>query len=121
MQIRSYERQHGRRQGKPFLLDSTPCDGMNADELAAYLQNLRCRWGGNATGELPDGVVATELNITDASIKSERILMQKIIAELNDDERMNFFERAAIMEYNGGLSRDEAEKRALEIVQRQRM
>ena len=33
-----------------------------------------------------------------------------------NDERMEYEERAAIMEYDGGLSRAEAEKRALEMI-----
>ena len=47
---------------------------------------------------------------------SERILMQKIIASLSEDERADFEERAGIMEYHGGLPREEAERRVLEIV-----
>jgi len=38
------------------------------------------------------------------------------VESLSDDERTFFFERAAIMEYDGGMSREEAEKQALEIV-----
>jgi len=43
---------------------------------------------------------------------------KKTFKSLTDDERMNFEERAAIMEYDGELSRVEAERRALEIVLR---
>lgn len=38
------------------------------------------------------------------------------LASLTEDERIDFEERTAIMEYDGGLSRDEAEKRGLERV-----
>lgn len=36
-----------------------------------------------------------------------------ILSTLSDDERMEYEERAAIMEYDGGLSREEAERRAM--------
>ena len=35
---------------------------------------------------------------------------------ITDDERMDFEERATIMEFDGELPREEAERRALEIV-----
>ena len=40
----------------------------------------------------------------------------KALASLTEDERENFEERAGIMEFHGGLKREEAEKRALEIM-----
>jgi hypothetical protein len=42
------------------------------------------------------------------------------IFELSEDEREDFEERAAILEYDGQLSRYEAEKMALEIVKKKR-
>jgi hypothetical protein len=45
---------------------------------------------------------------------------QEIVESLSPDERMAFLERAAIMEYDGRLSREEAERQALEIVIRNR-
>lgn len=41
---------------------------------------------------------------------------QDILSTLSESERTYFEERAAIMEYDGGLSREEAEKRALERI-----
>ena len=38
------------------------------------------------------------------------------LASLSDDERMEYEERGAIMEYDGGLPKVEAEKQALEII-----
>jgi hypothetical protein len=38
------------------------------------------------------------------------------LSTLSDDERMEYEERAAIMEYDGGLTRVEAERRALERI-----
>jgi|GEM_PF-2776199 len=40
----------------------------------------------------------------------------KYYHSLTEDERMNYEERAAIMEYDGGLTRADAEKQALENV-----
>ncbi len=48
----------------------------------------------------------------------ERILLEKTIASLSEDERMDFEERVAIMEYDGVFRRKEAERRALEILQK---
>jgi len=42
------------------------------------------------------------------------------VADLDEDERDRFEERAAIMEYDGGLPRAEAEQLALEDVMRTR-
>ena len=42
--------------------------------------------------------------------------IEQALASLPEDERDFFEERAAIMAYDGGLSREEAERRALEIV-----
>lgn len=44
----------------------------------------------------------------------------KTIDELSKAEREEYEERAAIMEYDGGLPKAEAERQALEIVRRQR-
>ena len=41
---------------------------------------------------------------------------KKYLSELNEDERIDYEERAAIMEYDGGLSRREAELSALEYI-----
>jgi hypothetical protein len=40
---------------------------------------------------------------------------------LNECERDSFEERAAIMQYDGGLSRDEAERAALKLALEKRM
>ena len=42
--------------------------------------------------------------------------INEAIASLSESERADYEERAAIMEYDGGLARAEAERRALEIV-----
>ena len=43
------------------------------------------------------------------------------IGELPTDQRIDFEERAAILEYEGGLSREEADRKALqEIIERLR-
>lgn len=42
------------------------------------------------------------------------------LASLSEDEQMDFEERAGIMEYDGGLSRAEAERGALEIILKER-
>ena len=49
-------------------------------------------------------------------IKAPVTLNDDAFASLSDDERMEYEERAAIMEYDGGLSRAEAEKRAFLII-----
>lgn len=43
--------------------------------------------------------------------------LKKEISELGDDQIEEFEERAAIMEFEGGLSKEEAEWRALQIIQ----
>ena len=50
--------------------------------------------------------------------QTKRIEPQKnnILSTLSEYKRMEFEERAAIMEYDGGLSKTEAERRALEII-----
>jgi Trp operon repressor len=50
--------------------------------------------------------------------QNKRAEQQKndILSMLSDDERMDFEERAGIMEYDGGLTRVEAERRALERI-----
>ena len=40
---------------------------------------------------------------------------------LTEDERIDFEERAAIMEYDGGLTRSEAEEQAMLVVLRNRL
>lgn len=42
------------------------------------------------------------------------------MTELTDDEREDYEERAAIMEYDGKLDREEAERAALEDVKKRR-
>lgn len=44
--------------------------------------------------------------------------LQKLISNLSEDERYMFEERAGIMEYDGGLSREDAEKEAMKSVRR---
>ena len=41
---------------------------------------------------------------------------REALASLSDDERMEYEERAAIMEFDGELSREEAERRAFERI-----
>jgi len=56
-----------------------------------------------------------KLNWAPAKI-SEHILLEKAIASLSDSEREDFEERVAIMEYDGCMSREKAERLALECV-----
>lgn len=44
--------------------------------------------------------------------------LQTILDNFSDDERFMFEERAGIMEYDGGLSREDAEKEAMKSVYR---
>jgi hypothetical protein len=44
------------------------------------------------------------------------IALKELIAGLSEAERYQFEERAAIMEYDGGLSREKAERAALREV-----
>ena len=46
--------------------------------------------------------------------------LQTAIASLTENERYEYEERAAIMEYDGVLPREEAERLALEIVRKRR-
>jgi len=52
-------------------------------------------------------------NVLEESVLSET---QQIILSLNDYEKEMFEERAAIMEYDGNFSTEEAEWRALQII-----
>lgn len=56
------------------------------------------------------------------AFQNKRAEQQKddILSFLSEAERDEFEERAAIMEYDGELSREEAERLALEIIQRRR-
>lgn len=56
-----------------------------------------------------------KLNLSPAKT-SERILFEKALASLSDDEDEEWDERAAIMESHGNKSREEAERFALEII-----
>jgi hypothetical protein len=47
-------------------------------------------------------------------------LVARAVAQLDEADREAFEERAAIMEYDGGLPRREAERRALALVQADR-
>ena len=49
-------------------------------------------------------------------IKAPVTLNDDAFASLSDDERMEYEERSAIMESDGGLSREEAERQALERI-----
>jgi len=42
--------------------------------------------------------------------------MAVFLGGLNEEERFTFEERAAIMEYDGGLTREEAERQAVESI-----
>jgi hypothetical protein len=46
--------------------------------------------------------------------------INSVIKTLSKSEKENFSERAAIMEYDGGLSHEEAEAEALDIITRKR-
>ncbi len=47
-------------------------------------------------------------------------LLRRIVEALPESVQEDFNERAAIMEYDGGLDRDAAEREALRIVMRNR-
>ena len=81
------------RKGEDMLgIEQANLDAMSADELAAYLKDLRRRYLG---------------------FKPET---ERMLASLTEEERLDFKERAAIMEYDGGLSREEAGSTALEML-----
>jgi len=42
------------------------------------------------------------------------------LAKMDEEEVEDFIERAAIMEYDGGLLREEAEREAYKIIERKR-
>jgi len=64
-----------------------------------------------------DFVKFEQENLLDRKILAEEAVdFAACLSKLNSDELLLYEERAAIMEFDGGLSRNEAELRALESV-----
>jgi hypothetical protein len=51
---------------------------------------------------------------------NEPVEMENFLSSLSEEQRYVFEERAAIMEYDGGLTREEAEKQAQQLLQRRK-
>ena len=53
-------------------------------------------------------------NQADGPADLEHQARERLVAPWDEDQRERFIERAGIMEYDGGLDRDDAERRAFE-------
>jgi hypothetical protein len=53
-------------------------------------------------------------------IRGEKFDVKASVEQMDEDERMDWEERAAIMEYDGGMDREAAERAAYFDVKRQR-
>jgi hypothetical protein len=117
----------------------------NSEELAAYLTEKHAESEGTelqeqspaTAGVLGDGslsgIASNTASVHGGGISQEWVRnnpfapsdesissIYKAQASLNEDDREEYEERAAIMQYDGGLPQAEAEKRALEIILQRR-
>lgn len=105
------------------------------DPLWAALKGAYARWSIEAAArfplvskwEPPQGLVGPEKNVTDLTVDSRVPTVPAVPTEIHNNRRETqldpaaeamaaWDERAAIVEYDGGLSREEAERAATEAL-----